>query len=284
MTLAEVRVLDKKLSFSVHIKNRNAATTELASYIVCLAKLPHTLCHKFAQIAPDPGERELIEEIYEEFSEMYAALSPWLSHLIFNRGNKTPQVLKNTRFKHYEPDARIAESHLKLIEGLCDRSEVLQEQFKSPAEVWFSCQISELFESLKQSGLGFKLGIPFIAEEPTVLGKRDFYNYQIQIDNFLEDPGVYLPPKSIASGVHLGSVALVSNEIVRLVYNDDDFLNDEDFVQLFWKPHQKIRRWARNKIKNDEHRKVHVVLPDGSEFFSGKGRQPPVKLLSNVTI
>lgn len=275
MTLTEVRVLDKKLSFSVRIKNRDAATNELASYIVYLAELPHTVCHKFAQIAPDPGERELIEDIYEEFSEMYAALSAWLSHLIFNRGKKTPQLLKNTHFKHYEPDARVAESQLKLIEGLYDRSEVLQDQFKSPAEVWFSCQISELFESLKQSGLGLNLGISLIAEEPTVLGERDFYNYQIQNRNFLEDPGVHLPPKSIASGVHLESVALVSHEIVRLTYNDDDFLNDEDFVQLFWKPYQKITRWALNKIKNDKHRKVHVVLPDGSEFLSGKGQQPP---------
>jgi hypothetical protein len=274
--LAEVQTLDRKLSISVHIKNRNAATDELAKYIADLARLPNLVRKNFAQIVPDAGE-EIVEEIFEEFCEMYVARSVWLTHLIFNRGQKTPEALKYAPWKHYEPDARVSESYLKLIEGLYDRSEALQNEFKSsPAEVWFFCEIEELFESLKQSGLGFAFGIPLITEKPTVWGERDLYNYQIQIRNFLEDPGVHLPPESIASGTHLGITTLISHEIVRLAYNDDDFLNDEDFLQLFWKPHQKIKRWASNKIKNDKHRKVHVVLPDGGEFLSGKGRQLPL--------
>lgn len=275
--------MNKTLKLSEAIRNppRNfsipippsKANTYLATCLHALVRFPDFIVESH-QLVATGNEKEMLDTLRAR----QMGVTGWLAHLIFNRGQKTPDALKNTYLRVYEPDARFSESLLKLAEGTCDVSKRLSrfrpddvDDSDLPAWFWLSCEIGSLRAEIENSGLGLSLGIPDLSKPGKPATKVDGVKFFKKFADILE--GIELPELSSHDNQELPSYLLPNVLLLSEARQIADV--DDGFAAEFWEPYLKaMRRWS-NRVRKDDFRQATFLLPDGSIHTTAKHRKRP---------
>ncbi|MBD1825685.1 hypothetical protein H6F51_24770 [Cyanobacteria bacterium FACHB-DQ100] len=222
-------------SFEQVVERWRNKTAVWDDYLVLIRFLPEMLLYRygFEQCLCHPDQIAA----YSGHMKWYRSLSEWLSYLVPG-DKKIPAELLFSDEIRVKPRAELSKAVLNLAIQLLPRSAELQQDFSTPADLWFIWESSILDADIFMSGLATGN-----ASEGIQLSNTDSYKVMQQTAQWLESADSLQPSKDHRVSLPL-SEALIG--ISALTASKDETFRLSKEYQAF---QRELKRWGRT-IRN----------------------------------
>ncbi len=221
----------------------------LANYVYQLAELPPQL-----PIMLETDEQQAFLSIN---GEIWRGMSLWLRHLLL--GENLAEEAYVTSMIYHQPRAELMAAEFRLAVGVYPRSgHPIIRSFKSPAELWFCCQVQLSYGLLEHKGL---------LEPPKIKGKTERLNSTRRFIDLLESYKFtdWEDERATSQSCQL-ILATEAQDIAKV---------DANFDFTYYKPF--LRQFKRNvnSEKNNKQLQNTYLLSSGEIFRTGKDKKLP---------
>lgn len=221
----------------------------LAKYVYQLAELPPEL-----PIVLETAEQQAFVNLHRA---NWQSISLWLRHLVL--GEALEEDAYTTEALYLQPRAELMAAELRLAVGVHPRSaHPVIRNFKSPADLWFGCQIQLSYGMLQHDGL---LGSPKIMGKAEKLkGTRRFVD-QLETYKFAD----WEEERATSQ----------SAQLILIIEAQDIAKVDANFDSAYYKPYLRQFKRSVNAEKNNKQLQDLYLLSDGQLYRTTKGGRLP---------
>lgn len=221
----------------------------LASYVYQLAELPPQL-----PIMLESVEQQTFVDIHRA---NWRAMSLWLRHLLL--GEMLVEEAYLTEMLYQQPRAELMAAEFRLAVGVHPRSaHPVICSFKSPAELWFSCQLQLSYGLLQHRGL---------LELPKITGKTERLNGTRRFVDLLENQKFTDWEEERATSQ--------SAQLILVTEAQEIAKTDANFASTYYNSFLRQFKRSVNAEKNNKQLQAVYLLPDGQLYQTQKNKKLP---------